>query len=871
MAALNLHYRPELVEELAASFSLRPHNTHALDAVAKLVAGDYDPAVQQVLDMATGAGKTYLMAAFVEYLRRQGVYKVLVVTPGLVVQEKTVHNFTPGHPKYIAGAGVPAQVVAPGSLRSLATNQLLIGEEPTRLYVFNIQQLIGPKDADDKAKTGAGLLRRGLRRDNEVYGNVFAQLKALDDLVIIADESHLYGESAAAFRAALEELDPALCLGLTASSDPSDHVIFRYPLYKAIEDRCVKTPVLAFRESGYTGDMAEELQLRDALTLLSIKEKHYANWAEVNEVPKVNPVLFVTCADTTHAKEIEGVLAQPSFLGDPKKVLRIDSTNDDATVRQRLDALDTADSPVRAVVSVNMLKEGWDVKNIAVLCALRVSKSAVLTQQTMGRGLRLPYGKHTGTPHVDQLDIISHESYRAMLKDEAVLKEFGLEGAMRPGEKPVPGGGGGSAPGDAPENGADGDADLAGGGAEGVADGTEDASGGNDDVADGADGSGTGQAATDGGDSPASDGEDGEAKPKVGTRSIDDEVDGDPELHALTVGVKPQFARKTFLFPSTRMERETAQFSLSGMRPTALAEAGARVSGAGVQIERRELTFRSARARKILDTTTAVQVEGQAAPVDSAEVPPLLLEELVKHPQFPRTASNRSIAEHATIPTFMASVTTPWTAKSVVSAIAELTGVLVSEIRRFERELGTKMIIDPVELPISQEVTYAIGTEVFQRLDGGGKFVQGRLYEPWNLSLFSAVPFDSYSGEYRLAELADKSEGVSWWKRLLPHDKAKIAYTVRDNYYPDFVVYDKTDAIHWIVEAKAANKRDEENVEQKRVATDQLVTELIGDERFSDERWGYFIAYEDDIAAVSSWSELKARVKRVGYPKQATP
>lgn len=858
MTALNLPYLPELVDELAASFTLRSHNAEALHSVAKTIANGYDSVTQQVLDMATGSGKTYLMAAFVEYLRRHGVTTVLVVTPGLVVQEKTIHNFTPGHPKYIAGAEVPAQVASPGSLSTLATNQLFMGEQPTRLYVFNIQQLIGPGKKDETVQSGPGVQRRGLRRDNELYGNIFAQLQSLDDLVIIADESHLYGESAAAFSAALEELDPALCVGLTASASKSDHVIFRYPLYKAIEDRCVKTPVLAFRESGYKGDTAEEMQLRDALTLLSIKEGHYTNWAKVNGVPAVNPVLFVTCADTAHAKEIEAVLAQPSFLGDPEKILRIDSTNDDVAVRQRLDALDTTDSPVRAVVSVNMLKEGWDVKNIAVLCALRVSKSTVLTQQTMGRGLRLPYGKHTGVAHVDQLDIISHQSYRAMLEDEDVLSEFGLEGAMRKGEKPKPAGG------------SSGSGENASGGGHASTSGSTGAAG--DSAGTNAGHSATQAEARDESQGRSVGSEDtsdeevgGEAKPTVGTRPIDEEVDGDPELHALTVEVNPQFAGMTFLFPSTRMERETAQFSLSKIATGTLTQAGSKVTGAGEQIERRAITVRSKRARMILGTTTETQVEGQSAPVDQAEVKQVLLEELVKHPQFPRTASNRGIAEHATIPTFMAGVTTPWTTKSTTSAIAELQGVLVAEIRRFERELGTTMIIEPVELPISQAITYSIGTEAFDRLEPDDQFVPGRLYKPWNLSLFPAVPFDSYSGEYRLAELADKAEKVAWWKRLLPGDSARIAYTVRDNYYPDFVVYDADDNIHWIVEAKAANKRGEDNVEQKKEASTQLVTELLGDPRFAGARWGYFIAYEDDIAAVNSWSELKARVERVGF------
>ena len=79
------------------------------------------------------------------------------------------------------------------------------------------------------------------------------------------------------------------------------------------------------------------------------------------------------------------------------------------------------------MVSVNKLKEGWGVKNVAIMVTLRVMASEVFTQQTLGRGLRLPFGKLTGIPHVDQLDVIAHESFSRMLSNEQVLKEFGLD------------------------------------------------------------------------------------------------------------------------------------------------------------------------------------------------------------------------------------------------------------------------------------------------------------------------------------------------------------------------------------------------------------------------------------------------------------
>src|SRR5699024_9783815 len=75
----------------------------------------------------------------------------------------------------------------------------------------------------------------------------------------------------------------------------------------------------------------------------------------------------------------------------------------------------------------NKLREGWDTKRIAVMCTLRAMGSEVLTQQVMGRGLRLPFGELTGVEAIDELDIISHKSFVSLLKTENVLREFGID------------------------------------------------------------------------------------------------------------------------------------------------------------------------------------------------------------------------------------------------------------------------------------------------------------------------------------------------------------------------------------------------------------------------------------------------------------
>ena len=72
-------------------------------------------------------------------------------------------------------------------------------------------------------------------------------------------------------------------------------------------------------------------------------------------------------------------------------------------------------------MSVDKLKEGWDVKNIGVIVALRRLASQALTEQILGRGLRLPYGHRVGVPMIDQVDLVAHDSYKRLLEQKDAL------------------------------------------------------------------------------------------------------------------------------------------------------------------------------------------------------------------------------------------------------------------------------------------------------------------------------------------------------------------------------------------------------------------------------------------------------------------
>src|SRR5690606_3813377 len=100
--------------------------------------------------------------------------------------------------------------------------------------------------------------------------------------------------------------------------------------------------------------------------------------------------------------------------------------------------------PVRAIVSVSKLKEGWDVKNIGVIVAFRALASETLTEQVLGRGLRLPFGERTGLGPIDQVDIVAHEKYTELLRNKDLLLQkliaaptAGVTGAAAADQQPT--------------------------------------------------------------------------------------------------------------------------------------------------------------------------------------------------------------------------------------------------------------------------------------------------------------------------------------------------------------------------------------------------------------------------------------------------
>ncbi|MHC9564427.1 DEAD/DEAH box helicase [Corynebacterium diphtheriae] len=846
---LNISFDSDLLESISSEFDLRAPNKEALRQLVFTLDGDYEPSIMQVLNLATGVGKTYLMAAFVEYLRRQGVGNVVIVTPGKTVQTKTVQNFTPGSPRYITGSVVPPEVVTPQDYsawvaRQNGAAQLSFGHEvPILAFIFNIQQLIAPKSTEgDTHGNTQDAMRRKPRRFDENAGVLFDYLKGLDDLVVIADESHLYGSSAIAFNAALKELDPAATIGLTASVDKkSDHVIYQYPLFRAIQDKYVKAPVLAFRKTGYgTDEASEEQQLRDALQLRSIKQAYYDSFAASENRKHVNAVVFVVCSDVDHATQVTELLRSPEYLGNDDAVLQVDSKHEDELTQRRLNELDRPHSPVLAVVSVNKLKEGWDVRNIAVVVTLRAMASEVLTQQTMGRGLRLPFGHYTGVWQIDQLDIIAHQSFTELLNAENVLNQFGLEEAVADLDKAQ--------------------VEAA------ILKAAEAATSLTDtDVIQPGDVAPHEAGVWPIGDSSNSDdsqagivpvgGENSTRTPSVGVREITDPApEGGTKWELVSIERNPAFADVTYQFPVTTMTVQQPSIDLSEIGDDTIEQAARRVTSAGDVLLRKEIIAVLGKKLRAEDRESA---EVDSVHVDEDDAKNALVKLVLNMSLVPKTEQTARYVAAFLVPKFMQSVMfSGWTVKSLDSARTELLKFIQNytvETLRSTREVPS---IHPKPMP-SNGYTLPLGQKVHDQIETREQFVRSQVYGGWFKSLFAEESFDSFTGEYQLARLLNTSPGIVWWHRLHPQDQAFVFYNAKDRYFPDFVAMD-VNGVHWIIEGKSERGRDDAQVQAKRKAAEALVRRLVAEDAYADQLWGYLIAYEQDIARADSWEDLKA-------------
>ena len=396
--------------------------------------------------LATGIGKTRLMGACIAYLRyEKGIKNFFVMAPNLTIYNKLKKDLgTPSYSKYVFKGldlfAKPPRIIDGENYEEY--RQLTYDSNDVTINVFNISKL----NSESKGKDGKPAR---IKRLNEVLGSsYFEYLQSLPDLCIFMDESHHY-HADRSFEV-INELHPVLGVELTATPQiqkgakaiPFKNVVYEYSLAHALKDeRYVKVPVVVtkqnFRPEEYTPEQLDRIKLNDGLRLHEETKSHLEVYARNHDKPIVKPFVLVVAKDTEHSKRLLEYIRSREFFNCyyADKVMEIHSdqkkTEKDENIQRLLD-LEKRDNTIEIVIHVNMLKEGWDVSNLFTIIPLRASASETLTEQTIGRGLRLPYGDRTGVEEVDRLFIVSHDKYSAIIEkandpDSLVRKVYYIE------------------------------------------------------------------------------------------------------------------------------------------------------------------------------------------------------------------------------------------------------------------------------------------------------------------------------------------------------------------------------------------------------------------------------------------------------------
>jgi type III restriction enzyme len=812
--SVNLH--DDTIAEIAARLDLREPNREAVQTLAAEVSQHYDvderqPPFEAVIDVATGVGKTYILAGAMEmFVAAYGVRDFVIVTPGRTILEKTRDNLTPGHSKSLLGPmSFRPVVVTAENFATPAMRAAMDDHSQVKVYLFTVQSLIRPQSKQ----------ARKTHKFQEGLGTEFyAHLQRTEPLVVFADEHHTYYGQA--FSQAVRDLDPWVLVGLTATphkQTPEDQVIFRYPLAAAIADKLVKTPVIVGRKDDRKDSLTK---LGDGVTLLRAKADALGSYAEATGAERVNPVMLVVAKSIEDADEYGKILASEEFFGGAyaDSVLVVHSDVPDEALAE-LAKIEEPDSPVQIVISVGMLKEGWDVRNVYVIASIRSSVSEILTEQTLGRGMRLPFGRYTDVEILDTLEVVAHERYQDLLKKAGVLNEAFVDYRTRAALR-------------------------------------MNAQGQQVAVIETVTSSAPPVIGNEGGAPPAP--SDGEPAPILTTVEHRTQQAG-----KAAAKLKQPVARRTDIpplrIPVLRMSAVESYFTLADITDvdpfrklgrSLAADPDAELSR--TLVSARVVTGPDGMKRTELVTSTAadrVRSTPRLFPEDQLRA--VLAEVVLASPAVPARKEERAALGRLLEAFFegLGAKAVEVLSANLDRAGARLVRLVEQEQRRFMAKPKAQQVVEV------REFNPVRATDKSVSGDRHGGFLKSSAYEGWRRSLYSLEWFDSKT-ERTVANMVDDAEGVACWVRLHTGELPILWNSAGQEYNPDLIVVERG-GTHWVVEVKMDKEMASADVQGKREAAQRWANHVNADANVGTT-WAYLLVSESDVeTAKGSWRALK--------------
>jgi type III restriction enzyme len=437
---------------------------------------DEDAWSRYCFKMATGSGKTKVMSLAVVWsyfhaLRESAspmARHFVIVAPNLTVFERLKEDFKPeggGSDIFDRDPLIPVEWRGDWNLSVVLQDEASGASIGGTLYLTNIHRLF---DTSRRKKGGT-----------ETYGwmgPAVSKAKALDTgaelreritgherILVMNDEAHHVWDPDSAWNEAIRFLADTIrkrsggeiVAQLDFSATPKDnkgqpfkHIACDTPLGEAVDAGIIKTPII-----GRAGKLIEQATDNAAYRYEQHLSLGYQRWLKSKEEWERSgkkPLMFVMCNDTEAAdqiaarlngdekfKELNGrtvnlhtnlkgkirkVGGQPVFMESEKEI----SDEDLKALRKLSRELDSGTSPYYCIVSVLMLREGWDVRNVTTIVPLRPysSKAGILPEQTLGRGLRrmTPIGQAN-----EIVAVVEHDAFAALYREELAQEGLPIE------------------------------------------------------------------------------------------------------------------------------------------------------------------------------------------------------------------------------------------------------------------------------------------------------------------------------------------------------------------------------------------------------------------------------------------------------------
>jgi type III restriction enzyme len=403
------------------------------------------------IKMATGSGKTLVMAMVVEWSFFNKKYEpysplsksFLIIAPNIIVFERLKEDFENGR-IFNKWDLIPNIWKHDWQMTFILRGETRKSTTEGTLYLTNIQQLYEKKNLEDYLNPVDKLLGP---RPKDATGSwevdILDRIKKHNDLLIINDEAHhVHDTDLEWYKVILnfhnnlkEKFQNKLSLQLDFTATPKDQngtffpwIICDYPLAQAIEDRIIKAPLIVHQT-----DKSDPKRYAKASVAfgewINIAIDRWKEHYEAYNLVGQKPVLFIMAENTRDADDIYDFLKKKeNFKGKDQLLLIHTDKNGEVTkkdlelAREAARSIDLPSNKIKAIVSVLMLREGWDVKNVSVILGLRpfTAKSNILPEQGVGRGLRLM--SRIGPDYIQILEIIGTQNF------ENFVRELEIEG-----------------------------------------------------------------------------------------------------------------------------------------------------------------------------------------------------------------------------------------------------------------------------------------------------------------------------------------------------------------------------------------------------------------------------------------------------------